>query len=272
MSTGSDKRICVICAWREHCTKRYRVKTNALFDVNCPDYTRDVKLKDKDVHKLIEEQVGRWQKEHKELPGHVITISSEAGAGGGRIARILATELGMDLIGSELIHHVAESAHVNEKVIKALDEKKISFLDSVISSFFEARHIWPNEYLRHLSLVIHTVAKYGNAILIGRGASFILHDEAFRVRIIAPQEIRIENVMSSRRISQEEAKKYVVKYDADQIAFIRNHFHEDITDAKHYDMLINTKHVSIDVASESVKKAFMAWKSGHEKEKEKKIA
>ena len=49
MTTASDKRICVICAWRENCTKRYRVKSNALFDVNCADYTRDIKLRDKDA-------------------------------------------------------------------------------------------------------------------------------------------------------------------------------------------------------------------------------
>ncbi|MCK7507091.1 MAG: hypothetical protein MZV70_25585 [Desulfobacterales bacterium] len=50
--------------------KRYRVKTNALFDVNCPDYTRDIKLRDKDVDQLVEDQVARWQKEKKEKPGH----------------------------------------------------------------------------------------------------------------------------------------------------------------------------------------------------------
>ena len=104
MTTGSDKRICVICAWRENCMKRYRVKTNALFDVNCPDYTRDIKLRDKDVDQLVEDQVERWQKEKKEQPGHIITLSSEAGAGGGLDARIVVTELKMNIIGSDLIH------------------------------------------------------------------------------------------------------------------------------------------------------------------------
>ena len=264
MTTGSDKRICVICAWRENCTKRYRVKTNALFDVNCPDYTRDIKLRDKDVDKLVEDQVERWQKEKKEQPGHVITLSSEAGAGGGWVGRIVATQLNMILVGSELIHKVAESAHMSDKVIKSLDEKSISFLDSLISSFFAARHIWPNEYLRHLSLVMHANAKHGNMIMIGRGGSFILKDEAFRVRIIAPQEIRVDRVMRDRRISHEEALAYVMKYEADQIAFIRKYFNEDINDPKHYDIMINTKNVSIEIAAESVKKAFIAWKSTRE--------
>ncbi len=261
MSTGSDKRICVICAWRENCAKRYRVKSNALFDVNCPDYTRDIKLKDRDVDKLVEDQVDRWQKEKKEKPGYVITLSSEAGAGGGWVSRILATQLQMNIVGSELIHKVAESAHMSDKVIKSLDEKSISMIDSIISSFFESRHIWPNEYMRHLSLVMHTNAQHGNIIIIGRGGSFILKDEAFRVRIIAPVEVRVEKLMRDRQLSQKDALTYVKKYDTDQVAFVRKYFNEDINDPKHYDILINTHHVGIESAAESVKKAFMDWKA-----------
>ncbi len=261
MSTGSDKRICVICAWRENCTKRYRVKTNALFDDNCPDYTRDIKLRDKDVDKLVEDQVMRWQRDKKEKPGHVITLSSETGAGGGFISRILATELKMNIVGSELIHKVAKSAHMSEKVIKSLDEKSISFFDSLISSFFESRHIWPNEYLRHLSMVMHTNAEHGNVIIIGRGGSFILKDKAFRVRIIAPEEARVEKVMRDRHMSKAEALEYVRKYDEYQVGFIKNYFKEDINDPKHYDMMVNTDKVSIESAAESIKKAFLLRKS-----------
>ena len=261
MTTASDKRICAICAWREACTKRYRVKSNSLYDVNCPDYTRDIKLKDKDITKMVEDHIGRWHKEQKDQPGRIIAISREAGAGAGWIARILASELEMDVIGSELIHQVAESAHMSDKVIKSLDEKSISLLDSVISSFFATRHIWPSEYLRHLSMVIHTLAKHGNAILIGRGATFILRNEAFRVRIFAPQEVRIANVMRDRRISHEDAQKYVVGYDADQIAFIRKYFNEDVTNPANYDLLINTQHLSVESAAASIKNAFLEWKT-----------
>lgn len=261
MSTASDKRICVICAWRENCTKRYRVKVNALFDVNCPDYTRDIKLKDKDVDILVDDQIMRWQKEKKEKPGHVITLSSETGAGGGRIARVLATELQMNIVGSDLIQKVAESAHMSDKVIKSLDEKSISLFDSLISSFFEARHIWPNEYIRHLSLVMHTNAEHGNIIIIGRGGCFILKDRSFRVRIVAPEAMRVEKVMRDRQLSQADALAFVHKYDEYQVGFMKQYFNEDINDSKHYDMMVNTQHVDIASAAEAVKKAFLSWKA-----------
>lgn len=264
MSTGSDKRICVVCAWRENCTKRYRVKVNALFDVNCPDYTRDIKLKEKDVDILVDDQIMRWQKEKKEKPGHVITLSSETGAGGGRVARVLATDLQMNIVGSDLIQKVAESAHMSDKVIRSLDEKSISLLDSLISSFFEARHIWPNEYIRHLSMVMHTNAEHGNIIIIGRGGCFILKDKSFRVRIIGPESMRVEKVMRDRHLPQAEALAFVHKYDEYQVGFMKKYFNEDINDSKHYDMVVNTQHVDIDSAAQAIKKSFLAWKAMRE--------
>jgi len=261
MPATAEKRICVICAWRENCTKRYRMRSNALFDVNCPDYTRDIKLQDKDVDQLVEDQVSRWKKETKEKSGQVITLSSEAGAGGGWVARILATELKMDIVGSELIHKVAESAHMSDKVIKSLDEKSISLFDSIIHSFFEARHIWPDEYLRHLSMVMHTTAEHGNVIIIGRGGSFILKGKAFRLRIVAPRDARVERVMRDRHIEQAEALAYVQTYEADQAGFVRKYFNEDINDPKHYDMIVNTEHVGIESAVESIQKAFLTWRA-----------
>lgn len=44
MSTGSDKRICAICAWRGECVKRFKHQDNPLVDINCPDFSRDVTI------------------------------------------------------------------------------------------------------------------------------------------------------------------------------------------------------------------------------------
>jgi len=52
MSTGSDKRVCAICAWRENCVKRFKHQDSPLGDINCPDFTKDVTFKDNDEHLL----------------------------------------------------------------------------------------------------------------------------------------------------------------------------------------------------------------------------
>jgi hypothetical protein len=56
---GTDKRFCVICAWRESCQKRFSVTTDAVGNVHCPDYTRDLKIKDRDVEEVVRRDQGR---------------------------------------------------------------------------------------------------------------------------------------------------------------------------------------------------------------------
>ncbi|MCX5821729.1 MAG: hypothetical protein NT047_17745 [Deltaproteobacteria bacterium] len=46
---GTEKRYCSICAWRENCRKRYSIATDASGCVRCPDYSRDLSIKDRDI-------------------------------------------------------------------------------------------------------------------------------------------------------------------------------------------------------------------------------
>jgi cytidylate kinase len=168
---------------------------------------------------LVDEQLAKWrqkrveQKKEAVTPDFCITISREPGSGGSEIARRLAADLGMDLIGAQIIHKVAEQAGVSDKVVASLDEKEVTRRDSWIDSMFRTRHIWPDEYLLHLTKVVGTIGKQGNTVIVGRGAQFILPpQETFRVRLIAPREIgsatscgtrtpvsRIRNAMSTKR-------------------------------------------------------------------------
>ena len=52
-----------------------------------------------------------------------ITISRLTGSGGSEIARLLANELRMDLIGGEIINKVAQSAKMSKKLSAPLTKK-----------------------------------------------------------------------------------------------------------------------------------------------------
>jgi hypothetical protein len=39
---SEEKTICVVCAWRENCQKKYSFSSSG--GMKCPDYTRDLKL------------------------------------------------------------------------------------------------------------------------------------------------------------------------------------------------------------------------------------
>jgi len=257
-----DKRLCVICAWRQHCQKRFSVAYTGVINIHCPDFTRDYTIKDlEEDARTVERQLEKWRRESLAPPRPCLTVSREPGAGGSEIARILAADLKMDLIGGQIISRVAESARMSEKVVKTLDEKNVSKLDSWINSLFTSRHLWPDVYLQHLTKVIGTIGEHGNAIIVGRGAQFILRpDRIFRVRFIAPFDKRVHRVMKNRNCTSEEAESYIIKTDSDRAAFIKKYFNEDITDPAHYDLVVNTAVISCEEAAEMVKKAFQAKK------------
>jgi len=221
------------------------------------------------LDQIVGDQIAKWQQQRAaekkkaaaHLPTPCITISRDPGSGGGSVARILAKDLGMDLIGVQIIQQVAERADVSEKVISSLDEKEVRLRDLWLSSFFRTRHIWPDEYLDHLTKVIGTIGQQGNAILMGRGSQFILPpEETFRLRFIAPRDFRIRYIMKDRNADIETAERYVYKTEADRNAFHCKYFNSDWKDPLHYDLVVNTGNIGIEGSAALVKVAFAAWK------------
>ncbi len=208
----------------------------------------------KTIPRIIEEQVQRWQimqkegKEEKEGIS-IVTLSREPGSGGRILAGKLADKLGINVFHREVINEIARSADVSEKLLETLDERGLSILEDWISSLVYDRHLWPDEYLQHLMKVIGTIGKHGRAVVVGRGANFVLPlEKRFSVRIVAPQSWRIQNVSKEFDISVEEAKRRVMRTESDRRAFIRKYFNADIADPTNYDMVINTATLNVDDA------------------------
>ena len=232
------------------------------------------KMKSRSLDLLVEEQITKWQylkseqrqKEKETTPLPCITISRDPGSGGTEVARRLAKDLGMDLIGSKIIQQVAERADISEKVIASLDEKEVRLRDVWIDSMFRTRHIWPDEYLRYLTKVIGTIGKQGRTIIIGRGGQFILPpEETFRIRLTAPREIRIRNVMRDSNTDFETSERYVYKTETDRNAFHCKYFRADWTNPIYYDLTVNTGYMGIEGAIAAIKAAFAVWRGIHNK-------
>jgi len=52
---GSDRKYCAICAWRANCQKKFSVSTDATGQVHCPDYSRDLAIRDKDIDEALKQ-------------------------------------------------------------------------------------------------------------------------------------------------------------------------------------------------------------------------
>ena len=217
-----------------------------------------MQIKVKPVAQIIEEQVRSWQfsrsepkQAQKNLP--VLTISREPGSGGRIIGEKLAQRLKFNLFHQEVLHEMARSAKVSAKLLETLDEKGLSVLDDWIASLVDTRHLWPDQYLKHLMKVIGTIGRHGRSVLIGRGANFILPAERrLSVRVIAPLEMRAGKVAETYRIPLEDARRRVIKTDSERKAFVRKYFNADIANPLNYDMVVNTGSMPLDGAVDAV--------------------
>lgn len=224
--------------------------------MNTPVKGGSMKTKPRSINRIVEDQVQKWQmmqtEKKKAKKGiRVITVSREPGSGGNLLATRISEKLGFDLFHQQVIHEMADSAKVSDRLVETLDEKGLSVLEDWISSLVDDRHLWPDQYLQHLMKVIGTIGRYGQAVIVGRGGNFILPvGKRLSVRVIASQDTRIRNVAREFGVPFPEARKRILRTEANRRSFVRKYFYADIADPVNYDLVINTGTLHIDDAVE----------------------
>jgi cytidylate kinase len=200
------------------------------------------------IETFIKDQIEKWKKQTQtHIP--VITISSEPGSGGRVIAHGLAKRLGIDLFDRDIVKEIAESAHISGAVIETMEKDRLSGIKDFISSLVNDRYLWPGVYLDHLMKVVAAIASHGNAIIVGRGANFLIPPEdRLSVRVIAPLEVRVKNVAKEFGVTREEAKRRVINRENRRSTFIRQSFNADVADPSNYDLVVNTQKLNLDAA------------------------
>jgi len=208
--------------------------------------------KNSSIETFIKDQIEKWEKQTQtHIP--VITISSEPGSGGRIIARGLAKRLGIDLFDRDIVKEIAESAHISGAVIETMEKDRLSGIKDFISSLVNDRYLWPGVYLDHLMKVVAAIASHGNAVIVGRGANFLIPaEDRLSVRVIAPLEVRVKNVAKEFGVTREEAKRRVINRENRRSAFIRQSFNADVADPRNYDLVVNTQKLDIDASLGSV--------------------
>lgn len=186
----------------------------------------------------------------------VITLNMQAGSGGSILAKQIAKRMGYRYYHQEIRKMVADSIKVAEEVTEAIEKERLSGIQDFISSLVNDRYLWRGIYVQHLYGVVESLAEKGDAVLVGRGANFILLPERrFAVRVVAPLDIRLANVCRACGVEEKEARKRVVNRDSRREAFVKQAYQADINDPIHYDMVINTGKLSIEAAAKAVIKA-----------------
>jgi len=211
--------------------------------------------------KMLEEQVRRWELlkvlEHREPAREpIITISRLPGCAGRAVAEELARLMGFRLYDKELFSRIAEDAEMSEALLRSLDDRVLPALDEWITGFVLHRRL-SGDYFKHLTRILFSIAQSGRAIILGRGANFILPpSQCLRVLLVAPREARVQSLARRMGISPLRASEQVRRVESDRRAFIRSHFCHDMCDPVHYDLALNTECLGF---SDTVDAIRLAW-------------
>jgi cytidylate kinase len=173
------------------------------------------------------------------------------------MGRLIAARLGFRYYAQELIHDIAEAAHVRKQVVESLDERVQDGISEWVAGLIKRGVFAPSDYLRNLSKVVLTLANHGNGVIIGRGAHFILDRRTtLRVRVIAPLETRIARIAERDGLSDDKAKATILRIDAERVAFNKQHYGADLADPENYDLVVNAGTLGLEGAADVTVAAF----------------
>jgi cytidylate kinase len=151
----------------------------------------------------------------------------------------------------EIIDALAESVNMRREMIEALDENVHSWLEQVVRDVFGVTTMETFAYRRHLAQVLLSIAHQGNAVIVGRGANFLLK-HGLNVRLRASRDFRVRETMTGENMNREQAEKRVREIDKRRAEFTRSVFERDIDDIEAYDMILRTDILGFDVAAAAI--------------------
>ena len=179
----------------------------------------------------------------------IITISRQIGSGGDEIAARLAKELRFTLVDHTLLVELVKGQGLSKSDFEALDEEEFGE---------EQRNREQDQvYVDLLPSLITELATEKNLVLLGRGSQCIFRGfpGAMHVRVVAGAKERARRLMDERGIEEHSAVRLVEESDETRRRFIQYHYGEDIDDAAHYDLVMNTDRLSVETATRLVQLA-----------------
>ena len=213
------------------------------------------------IHRMVEDQARDWRMRsdiHAKtvLVEPVVAISRLPGCAGRAVALELARRMGYSLFDKEILEEVAKRSHMSVSRVCFLDEKSRSSIGELVESLIRPG-CRGEDYFRHLSRTLLSIAQHGRAVILGRGASFILPPKTcLRVLLVAPLKKRTQDLADRLGISLTDSGGIIRRVETDRRAFILDHFHRDMTDPTNYDIVFNTEGVGVSGVADEIR---MAW-------------
>lgn len=220
-------------------------------------------LRKNDAKEIAEKKEKIINHEEKIEAGPIITIAREFGSGGREIAMKVSQKLKFHYYDKEKIIEVAKKKGIDTSLFEQLDESKID-------DFW--LHISPQEYdipeiansmeqkinndkmFMIQSDTIRNIAENGNAVFVGRCASYILKNKAKKIFITAGLEDRIKRVQKRYELNRDKAVELINNADKKREKYYDYYTNTKWNAPENYDLVIDVSKIGIDGAVNKIVK------------------
>jgi len=198
----------------------------------------------------------------------VITVTRQYGAGGAKLARLVAERLGWTVIDNEFVSAVAAKAGLPPEEVAAHEERVPSLTMRLARALagsspemfvpLAAAAGEPDEeaLVAVTERVIQEAAGHGRVVLVGRGAQACLAGsgeiEALHVYVVAPRDVRVRTIVERLGLPEKEAAHSVDATDADRDRYVHRYYGRRRDDASNYHLVVNTALLGCEAAVDLV--------------------
>lgn len=212
----------------------------------------------------------------------VVTISRQFGSGGSDVARLLAQESNLHYTDRQVIDEISRQLKVDVQQVTDQTEQPADLASHILEAVQVSNPFVANyssllgqasartqsrelAYFQLTQRVILELATQGNAVIVGRGSQFLLHNapRTLHIYIFAPLPYRIETIMKRYDLDRSKAKQLIEQHDYEHDSYLRRYYGSDGHQPGLYHLLINTGLFSLDLAADLIKQALPVVKAIH---------
>ena len=204
----------------------------------------------------------------------VVTISRQFGSGGAAIARMVSEASGLNYIDSQIISEVATRLNMDVQQATTQDEHTSGMAHHILTALqasnpFMARYsslfgqattlnqVRELAYFQLTQRVILEQASQGNAVIVGRGSQFLLHNapRTLHIYVFAPHAYRLKSIMQRFRLDRLQAEQLIEQKDYEHASYLRRYYGSDGQQPGLYHLLINTGLFSLELAADLIQQS-----------------
>ncbi len=192
-----------------------------------------------------------------------ICFSRSMSSGGEEIASIVAEKMSYRYVDDNIITIAAEKGGVTPETIGKV-ERSSEMINRILgymshdtgrSNHFTSIRMGQSEEYRQLiqSVVVET-AKTGSVVIVAHGAAIPLAEMpgVLRVFVTASQSNRTKRHMSTSNVDEQKAREDIAASDRQRAEYFRNFYDINLELPTHYDIVLNTDHITPSVAADVV--------------------